>query len=458
MNETVDQIGKYLIKRTMGEGAMGVVLEGFDPNIERKVAIKCLHPHLVKGDSTGQFLQRFKQEAQAAARCSHPNIVTILEYGEHEDAPYIVMEYVEGVNLQDLLQKRRIKHLKNVISFVGQILKALHTAHEEGVIHRDIKPANVIVMNNGTVKLADFGIARVPTDMNLTQVGVAIGTPRYMSPEQAMAHPTDHRTDLYALTMVFAQMLTELVLDNSVQSECLPEIEGLTKTHYVNNTVPIPTAFIPIIIKGLAFDPDKRIQTAKEYLARLKSAVNALKTAAPVVRVPSETPTVVAAPEPVEPPPPVDPMELVSMETILSGYIGPIARNVVQSEAGLHPNSATDLARAVASEIPDKIEREAFMRDWESKSGERAVEKDTPSANEEISSQSQVSSFVLTDQLRQDLEGSFAQFVGPLAGRLVRMHEPDCNTMSALIDTLAEEIPDEDDREDFVRQWANYTM
>jgi len=363
-----DTIGKYVIKRNMGEGAMGVVLEGFDPHIERRVAIKCLHPHLIAGDPGGQFLQRFKQEAQAAARCSHPNIVTILEYGEQENTPYIVMEYIDGINLQDLLQNKRVKHLKNAVSFSGQLLKAWHTAHDQGVIHRDIKPANVIVMNNGAVKLADFGIARVPVDNNLTQVGVAIGTPRYMSPEQAMALPTDHRTDLYALTMLFAQMLTELKLEPSIQSSVLPEIAGLAKNHYINNEVPVPTALIPIIIKGLALDPEQRIQTAKEYLTRLKSAVNALKSK------PASTTTAssdqVTAVRPAHDAPDVavqiDPEELESLQTILSGYIGPIARNIVRSESSQHQEPAA-LVRAVSSEIANRSEREAFIRDWESK-------------------------------------------------------------------------------------------
>ncbi|MEM7208605.1 MAG: serine/threonine-protein kinase [Pseudomonadota bacterium] len=462
MAVSTEQIGKYDVRRTMGEGAMGVVLEGFDPHIERRVAIKCLHPHLIQNDSSGQFLQRFKQEAQAAARCSHPNIVTILEYGEHNDAPYIVMEYIEGVNLQDLLAKKRIKHLKNVISFVGQILKALHTAHEQGVIHRDVKPANVLIMNNGTVKLADFGIARVPTDENLTQAGIAIGTPRYMSPEQAMAHPIDNRADLYALTMMFAQMLTELTLDRSITAECIPEIDGMAKSHYVNHSAPVPTAFIPIILKGLAFNPDNRIQTAKDYLTRLKLGVNALKRAAPVVRVPSEdepteiNPSAVSndAPENEQPPvaqPLVDPVELQSLQTILSGYIGPIARNIVESEAGLHTDPS-DLVRAVSSEIEDQNERQAFIRDWEAKSGQSSAKKVTDT---DSSPGQTVHAPVLTDAVRTELESNFAQFVGPLASRLVAMHESESRSFSGLIAALSEEIPDDDDRRAFEKQWEN---
>lgn len=366
-NPLPEAIGKYAIRRKMGEGAMGVVYEGFDPHIERKVAIKCLYPNIISADSHGQFLQRFKQEAQAAARCSHPNIVTILEYGALERSPYIVMEFVEGVNLQDLLQQKRIKYLKNVIGCIGQILNALHAAHEQGVIHRDIKPANVLIMNNGTVTLADFGIARLPTDQFLTQAGVAVGSPRYMSPEQAMAQPTDHRTDPYALTMMLAEMLTVLTLDESVIAERIPETEGLSKSHFVNNSVPVPAAFIPLFLQGLKFSSDRRIQSAKDYLESLKNAVDSLKkpmtdeqlmaeavtemvfalrVEPPIV---SETPVLEHKHEPGFEPQQeavqastqfVDARDPQSLQSILANYIGPIAQNIVQSEAGRYQESA----------------------------------------------------------------------------------------------------------------------
>ena len=434
---------------------MGVVLEGFDPHIERRVAIKRLHPHLVKDGAQGQFLQRFKQEAQAAARCSHPNIVTILEYGEHDDAPYIVMEYVDGISLQDLLQKRRIKHLKNVISFVGQTLNALHAAHEQTVIHRDIKPANILIMKNGTVKLADFGIARVPVDRELTQAGMAIGTPRYMAPEQAMAQPTDHRADLYALTMLFAQMLAELNLGDSVATEYLPPIEGLSKSHYINYEVPVPVPFIPIIIKGLAFDPEKRIQSTKEYITRLKSAINVVKANAPATSNTSAdatrvapVPTTATVNQTV-----VDPTELESLQTILSGYLGPIAHNLVKAEAAQHQEPAA-LARALSAEIPDKEEREAFIRDWENQTGQRAVAP-TRTGSAPKRPRARPSAATLSDATRAELTASFAEHVGPLASRLIKMHEGQCRTFIALIDALANEIPDEDDRQLFINRWAH---
>ena len=475
-NVAPEFIGKYAIRRRMGSGAMGVVFEGFDPHIERKVAIKCLHPNLVSADKSGQFLQRFKQEAQAAAKCSHTNIVTILEYGEVEDSPYIVMEYVEGLNLQDLLRQRRIRHLKNVISFIGQILNALKVAHEQGVIHRDIKPANVLVMNNGVVKLTDFGIARVPTDHNITHTGIAIGTPRYMSPEQAMAQPTDHRTDIYALTMMFAQLLTELKLDSTVAASCLPDINGLAKSRYINTSVSVPVVFVPIIEKGLALIPENRIQSAGEYLDSLRIAVDSLKNPKPVSPIAPDAETMLVEPpagsrgvagdyvtvEPTLHPDPVaepiqqsepaadsgmvfDPVELQSMQTLLSDYIGPIAQNLVETESG-HYQQPADLARALSSEIADPKERAEFLRNWERSAGLNTAQKH---AQRDTTTHDGTSASTLTDDVRDKLVSSFAQHVGPMASRLVAMHEGECDTLPGLVRALADEIPDDEDRRHF---------
>lgn len=166
----------------LGEGAMGVVYEGFDPDIERRVAIKILHPHLVTDRSGGEFLERFKREAKSAARCIHPNIVMVLEYGQDQDMPYIVMEFVEGSSLQEIVKSGRGIALQKSLSIISQLLKALHAAHNLEIVHRDIKSANVMILRDGgSVKLADFGIARVAESPDLTMTGAVVGTPKYLS-------------------------------------------------------------------------------------------------------------------------------------------------------------------------------------------------------------------------------------------------------------------------------------
>ncbi|MBT3724937.1 MAG: serine/threonine protein kinase, partial [Gammaproteobacteria bacterium] len=162
-------IGKYSINRLLGEGAMGLVYEGMDLAIDRKVAIKTLHPHLITKRDGKEFLERFQREAKSAARCTHPNIVTILEYGEDDGLPFIAMEFINGLSLYDILQKNKKISLKNTLTIVSQILKAIHAAHKLGVIHRDIKTANIIqCKETKSIKLADFGIARFTENNSMT--------------------------------------------------------------------------------------------------------------------------------------------------------------------------------------------------------------------------------------------------------------------------------------------------
>ena len=202
-----EKIGKYNIEKILGKGAMGVVYCGRDPLIDRKVAIKTIHSHLLEGSHGQEFKDRFKTEATAAGKCSHTNIVTIFEYGEHDDMPFIAMEYIAGIELKDLLRKKKKISLKTINHIIQQVLKGLHYAHQHDVIHRDIKPANIIVLNSGEVKLADFGIAKLDTS-EMTRVGDVLGTPSYMSPEQSFGKPVDQRTDIFSLGVVLFEMFS----------------------------------------------------------------------------------------------------------------------------------------------------------------------------------------------------------------------------------------------------------
>ncbi|NNE63332.1 MAG: serine/threonine protein kinase, partial [Gammaproteobacteria bacterium] len=176
-------IGKYQIRSSLGEGAMGVVYEGYDPDIERRVAIKILHPHLINEKHGEEFLARFKREAKSAARCVHPNVVTVLEYGQDNDMPYIVMEFVEGFSLDQVIKRGRAITLQSTLSVISGLLKALEAAHKLDIVHRDIKAANVMILKDSRdIKLADFGIARIAESAELTMTGAVVGTPKYMAP------------------------------------------------------------------------------------------------------------------------------------------------------------------------------------------------------------------------------------------------------------------------------------
>ncbi|MCC2638663.1 MAG: hypothetical protein K0Q68_2382 [Moraxellaceae bacterium] len=205
----LDQIGKYRIEGVLGHGAMGVVYRGVDDSLQRPVAIKTIHAHLLGDEFGEQLLQRFKTEALAAARCQHSNIVTVYDFGQHDGMPFIAMEFVKGRGLDDLLKETQgALPLKRINTLVMGICRGLHYAHQQGIVHRDIKPANVMVLEGDAVKIADFGIARLPTS-DLTQVGSQLGTPSYMPPEQRDGVEVDHRADIFALGVIIFELLAK---------------------------------------------------------------------------------------------------------------------------------------------------------------------------------------------------------------------------------------------------------
>lgn len=207
-------LGRYSIEGRLGEGAMADVYRAVDPSIGRKVAIKVLKPEYAR--NAGLNI-RFLREARAAGALSHPNIATIYEVGEEEGIAYIAMELIEGQPLDTLLQAHGRMPYERVLVLGQQLAGALAYAHRMGVVHRDVKPSNILLSNDGrTAKLVDFGVARIDDpdpDANhdqlaQTQFGQMIGTPRYMSPEQALSLPVDHRSDLFSLGIVLYEMVT----------------------------------------------------------------------------------------------------------------------------------------------------------------------------------------------------------------------------------------------------------
>ena len=227
-----NKLGKYQIRRELGKGAMGVVYEGFDPVIERVVAIKTILPQQLGAEESQSAMARFKREAQAAGRLNHPHIVGIYDYGEvvAEDdhtmvaAPsdaqgqekrvaFIAMEFVKGKELRDYFEANERFALPEVQRIMGEMLSALGHAHSNGVVHRDMKPANLIVLDDGSIKVADFGIARVEKS-ELTQAGTVMGTPSYMSPEQFMGQTVDGRSDIFSCGVMITFLHSSCFLSN----------------------------------------------------------------------------------------------------------------------------------------------------------------------------------------------------------------------------------------------------
>jgi serine/threonine protein kinase len=198
------QLGKYEIQAEIGRGGMGLVFRGYDHLLDRQVAIKVLAPHLVWEPG---FVERFLREARSAARLKHASIVTIFDVGQEGDRYYIVMEFLKGPTLADLIRKRGALPADDIVSITRQLAGALDYAHHCGVVHRDVKPGNVVIDPSGRATLTDFGVARAGQETRLTTTGALIGTPQYMSPEQAQGDEVGHETDIYSLGVVVYEML-----------------------------------------------------------------------------------------------------------------------------------------------------------------------------------------------------------------------------------------------------------
>lgn len=199
-------IGRYEIQKELGRGAMGVVYLGKDPKINRLVAIKTVRFEEVDPDLLEDTKRRFFREAEAAGTLNHPNIVTIYDVGEEEDLAYVAMELLDGSDLAPYVKKDNLLPTKELLRIIGCVAEGLAFAHEKGIVHRDIKPANIMLLKDGSVKIADFGIARISTS-SATQTGTVLGTPSYMSPEQVAGQKVDGRSDLFSLGSSMYELL-----------------------------------------------------------------------------------------------------------------------------------------------------------------------------------------------------------------------------------------------------------
>jgi serine/threonine-protein kinase len=268
-----EKLGKYEIRRELGAGAMGVVYEGWDPGIARRVAIKTVKGADLSDAEAEQTLARFRHEAQAAGRLSHPNIVQIYEFGEDAGTQFIAMEFIEGKELKDYFDSEDRFKLPEIVRIMKELLAALGHAHKNGIVHRDVKPANIIILGDGTVKVADFGIARIESS-NLTQAGSVLGTPAYMSPEQFMGQTVDPRSDLFSAGVVLYQFLTgEKPFTGSVTTIMHKVLKEQPIAPSELN-VQVPQAFDALIRKALSKRPDERFQSAVEFAAALETAAS----------------------------------------------------------------------------------------------------------------------------------------------------------------------------------------
>lgn len=449
MESLPETIGKYHIKRLLGEGAMGVVYEGIDAAIDRRVAIKTLHSHLITRRDGKEFLERFKREAKSAARCTHPNIVTVLEYGEDESSPFIAMEYVDGLSLQDVIQSNKKITLNITLSIISQLLKAINAAHNLGVIHRDIKTANIILCKeNNSVKLADFGIARIADNQSMTLTGAVVGTPRYMAPEQMFGLKVDKRADLFSIAMVFAELLSSLPNNPEIPSSALPVQEGLPPNNKINYSALYPDALIPVLKKGLASKPTERFQNAREFASTVKQALGQLKNGNSSNKNQSQDTSIPAENDI------IIPQELDSLTSMLTDYVGPVARNVMK-DLTPHHVSMSSLVSAVSQEISGEREREEFIKNWERQSGGRSLSRESSLNSQSGNSHaSRGSSLRLDENTIQKISNDYVNYIGPFAHRMVDHYCNESTDKEEFLHNLANEIPDRKSRDEFVRKWS----
>jgi serine/threonine-protein kinase len=270
--------GRYEIETLLGQGGMARVFRGTDRVLDRTVAIKVLSPQFADDD---QFVARFRREAQAAAGLNHPNIVGVYDTGDQGDVHFIVMEYVEGRTLRDVIRSDGPLLPERAAEIGGAVARALSSAHEAGLVHRDIKPGNIMLTREGEVKVMDFGIARTSTGDTLTQTAAVLGTASYLSPEQAQGLPVDTRSDIYSLGCVLYEMLTgraPFIGDSPVAIAYMHVKEDPVPPSRLNPDVP-PT-LDAVVLKAMAKNPANRYETAEELRADLERARRGLPTLA----------------------------------------------------------------------------------------------------------------------------------------------------------------------------------
>ena len=261
-------IGRYEVEREIGRGGMAVVYKAFDPRLERAVAIKLIQSGAFGSNIFGHIRERFEREAKALAKLDHPNIVKVLDYGEHEGAPYLVMDYLEGATLKEVRKPLRVE---TAVRLLRPIAEALDYVHRHGLLHRDVKPSNIMITKEERVVLTDFGIAKWIEDegelFTLTGTGVGIGTPEYMAPEQGRGKQLDGRSDAYSLTIVFYELITgKKPYGGDTPLDVL--------MNQVSEPIPDPRELVPelnesvkrFLDRALAKKPEDRYPTMRDYL------------------------------------------------------------------------------------------------------------------------------------------------------------------------------------------------
>jgi len=450
----MNKIGKYQILETIGKGAMGEVFKARDEVIDRIVAIKVIHPHFVDEEIWEDLQARFQQEAKAAARCLHPNIVAIFDFGQLEGTSYLVMEYIKGDDLKDILNANGRFSLDQAIEIMCEVLNGLAFAHDNGVVHRDIKPANIIKLNNGQIKIADFGIARLDSS-ELTNVGDMVGTPIYMSPEALRGDTVDARSDLYAVALVLLELIT-----GSKPTAGFVDRESITE-QLADSSVDkqYHQYFIDVFTKALHRKSPFRFQSATAFLNKLKEFL-------------AETPVIIndaAQSEDdyrtmIQSSPLLKPREKIigeqslpdknlldKLEHSLASYIGPLS-SVLVRRATATSITTKQMISELSQHISNDNDRSEFIRKISIETGTcSGISRINESSLNPSMTSEKGQTFVLEPERLAFITGKLAIYLGPMAPIIIKKTIKKVDSEESLIEVLSEKIAQSEEKALFLQ-------
>nr|WP_279343660.1 serine/threonine-protein kinase [Variovorax terrae] len=319
--------------RVLGKGAMGIVYEGRDPNLDRRVAIKTVKVENLSDEAAAEYELRFRTEARSAARLQHPHIVSVYDSDRDGDTAFLVMEYIQGDDLKHHLDKGVRYSLGQTLEMVCDLLDALDYAHRQGIVHRDIKPANMLIEASGRIKLTDFGVARIQDSGEATRTrGAIVGTLKYMSPEQVRGLQVDARTDLFSAGVVLYQLLTDRrPFDGDNDFSIIHRIINHTPEPPSEFNAGLPHAMDAVMAKALAKNRDERYASAGEFAEALRAAARQVENTTFM--------------------PPVDPLKQLADEAASMGMAG-----AATASAGHATGSAASATSASASTVTQELE------------------------------------------------------------------------------------------------------
>ena len=456
------QLGKYVVSQVLGEGAMGIVYKAVDPHIHRPVAIKAIRaPLLAPGAKDLAAATRFRTEAQAAGRLSHPNIVSVYEYGDTGHECYIAMEYVDGTSLLELTGRGERLPLDDALSVMLQLLDALACAHAQGVWHRDIKPANLLITPDGRLKVTDFGIARIDSS-DRTHHTTVLGSPGYMAPERYTDEAPDQRVDIFSCGVLLYELLTGGAPFRGSSSAVMYQVlnQDPPPPSSLALQPAVPSRFDSVIAHALAKRAADRFADAGQMRHALCLAADrpirptvSIDTLLRLRGAPGELPTQVMprASAPSAPPaPPLassapsvpgwDAATLQRIETLLLPQLGPMARLVVR-DATRHCHDVGSLIARIAGDALDPEERQTFIQQANAACPASRPPKSVPSGPLPV-----LGATPMRPDLVEKAQRVLAGHIGPLAMLLARRAAANAPTREQFFSTLADQAGEEVDR------------